>query len=697
MKKIVIIGFSLMAIACVKEKGLEPNKKEGKKISLTASHEATTRVALGEDDVTLNWEAGDALSVFDGSGANNKFDIANGAGSPSGIFEGTAGDAPYYAIYPYQSTASIDGNTITATFPQNQVLLEDTFDPQAAIMVAVSNDVSLSFYNAFAVLKFTLTGSSALNGIAIRSLGGEKLSGEVSVDATSTTPALTFGVSADDYLIADAASAIALNSTPKDLYVVVPAQDYTAGLEISFKTDEGVFIRRTKAMTIVRNSNTGTGTTNVIPAAYDLSTKGGSEPQETANSYVIESLDILLYGNLYRFPANVMGNGVWGSFADTEGDAFTLTNVGASDVQLLWQEAINTLTDVVLDNNYIEFKVGTRKGNAVIAATDGGDIKWSWHIWLPKTPIAEHQYDGTALPTILQDRNLGALSADAPSAKRESNDTFGLFYQWGRKDPFPRQTFAGTTAYVVSTTYNTSSVIPSLVTNQDNATASPTFQMMQTTSPYEWSKFSPVKDNSLVTASIDDAVKYPMWFFSAGANTPSLTMYNRYNWYKVGDPKCVATASYTIRNASLWDARTTPDDTENTKSAFDPCPRGWKVPYRNALQNSLVTQANALEASLADKVGLSFVINAQGETAWYPANGYIQYAPVATAANYMDPEAAIAMWSSYQFAAANNNYIGVMLRYKTSTPVWAFVNNSASGAVGIPASYGAQIRCMKSE
>lgn len=75
-----------------------------------------------------------------------------------------------------------------------------------------------------------------------------------------------------------------------------------------------------------------------------------------------------------------------------------------------------------------------KPGNAVIAARDAaGVIVWSWHIWVPATGISVDNYGiyGAAM----MDRNLGALvpiTTDAPAPV----ESFGLTYQWGRKDPF---------------------------------------------------------------------------------------------------------------------------------------------------------------------------------------------------------------------------------------------------------------------
>ena len=74
-------------------------------------------------------------------------------------------------------------------------------------------------------------------------------------------------------------------------------------------------------------------------------------------------------------------------------------------------------------------------------------ILWSWHIWIPKTPIQTNEYDGVmGAPSM--DRHLGALVAAEAAEQTVDQQSYGLFYQWGRKDPFPGQ-FANSSVSIV--------------------------------------------------------------------------------------------------------------------------------------------------------------------------------------------------------------------------------------------------------
>ena len=114
-------------------------------------------------------------------------------------------------------------------------------------------------------------------------------------------------------------------------------------------------------------------------------------------------------------------------------------------VEVLW-ETVNTdvvpavgsiVASVAYADGFITFDTPDvlTPGNAVIAAKDASDvILWSWHIWIPATEITTNTYGIYGAP--MMDRNLGALVA-APSNAEAPVESYGFFYQWGRKDPFP--------------------------------------------------------------------------------------------------------------------------------------------------------------------------------------------------------------------------------------------------------------------
>ena len=84
---------------------------------------------------------------------------------------------------------------------------------------------------------------------------------------------------------------------------------------------------------------------------------------------------------------------------------------------------------------FIEVPAPFHTGNALVAALDENEhVLWSWHIWMPETMPTTGDYGYTSGCQIMS-RNLGALIDTQPGAVADSR-SFGLLYQWGRKDPF---------------------------------------------------------------------------------------------------------------------------------------------------------------------------------------------------------------------------------------------------------------------
>lgn len=152
-------------------------------------------------------------------------------------------------------------------------------------------------------------------------------------------------------------------------------------------------------------------------STVDLSANG------TANCYIVS------IPWKHRFKCTVKGNS-----DEPVGDI--------ASVEVLW-ETKNTeesvtqgeiLKSVALEDDYVVLYPSDNltPGNALVAVKDAsGTILWSWHIWVcdyDPEATAQRYYSGA----IAMDRNLGSISTEIGDVR--SN---GMFYQWGRKDPFP--------------------------------------------------------------------------------------------------------------------------------------------------------------------------------------------------------------------------------------------------------------------
>ena len=136
------------------------NESAVRVMTFTATQEGdeqSTRAAIStSDSKVINWEEGDQISIFDGTN-NNQFTLKEGAGTKSATFQGEAATAAKYtAVYPYQSGASYntsDGKVTGITLPATQTATDNSFDKNAALMMAQSNSTTLEFKNVVGYVK----------------------------------------------------------------------------------------------------------------------------------------------------------------------------------------------------------------------------------------------------------------------------------------------------------------------------------------------------------------------------------------------------------------------------------------------------------------------------------------------------------------------------------------------------------------
>lgn len=105
----------------------------------------------------------------------------------------------------------------------------------------------------------------------------------------------------------------------------------------------------------------------------------------------------------------------------------------------------NTITGVNLENGYMTFTVPENfvAGNVLIgvhsdAECSPGSCLWSWHIWV--NDQVEDVYLGNLHASVkgveIMNMNLGSLQT-ADNLDVYAGGNSGLYYQFGRKDPFP--------------------------------------------------------------------------------------------------------------------------------------------------------------------------------------------------------------------------------------------------------------------
>ena len=249
----------------------------------------------------------------------------------------------------------------------------------------------------------------------------------------------------------------------------------------------------------------------------------------TANSYIAAA-----HNAGYRFNSRVQGNG-----RATTG--LTPATLSGTTARVLWESGGTrggVVAEVEHTGSTICFRTGPNYGNALIGLFDAaGRCIWSWHIWATNGALTTHVYPSGY---VFMDRNLGAENLDPgdPASR-------GLYYQWGRKDPFPYdlEAFDYGEGFAFGTYYG-----------EDSSTAT-----------VAWAAAHPATLLGRAADPSDPAQRLSSWL---GQPSPNL-------W----------------GNASTGGRPTT----AGAKSIYDPCPPGWRVPPPEAWTLEQTTVSSTIE------------------------------------------------------------------------------------------------------
>ncbi len=515
------------------------------------------------------WCAGDRIRLFGASVPGGAVYTTASDNTRTGIFlpedaAKSVNDEIRYAVYPAAAAegATLSGSELRldlsalAVQPYNAALGAGA-DVAAVPMVAVSNDKSFTFRNICGGIRLQLVDYQDL-GLKIRTVevtaaAGEQIAGEVTVDLATAQPTLAAGAVQTVTIDCGEGAGIASGGdlTKGGGFVVfLPAGRY-AGFRFAVTDTDG---RRYETETRQPVTVEAGVVTPLSPLPLTLY-YGTANCYRTAGSGTVE-IDATPY---YTFSEEYVHEG------RKCVDAAGRTAGAPAKAQIVWQQpAAGESGDVVesptLDGTTLRVTATGRKGNAVVAvcAADG-TILWSYHVWASEAEDVVWK-NGELGTFRMLDRNIGATST-----VQKDRNAYGLFYQWGRKDPFAQ-----------------------------NLTAE-----RPSGKPYESASSDLVRTEAATaeTGTIAYALRHP-----------DTRLLSADDWHVAG------------RNNALWgNAAGTVEAGRGVKTVYDPCPAGYRVP-------ELLVYAGLTDKDKSNcnaQYGHMFDVDGAGTTSYFATSGYL--------------------------------------------------------------------------
>jgi hypothetical protein len=343
------------------------------------------------------------------------------------------GSVRFVAYYPYQADAdnASTANKVTFTFTGQSTLTDkeskDFAFHKGTEEYSKSNpNVALAFQHKFCKIKITIKkggGCPSLNNLEV-SLTNMPVSAMVDLAKLAKDE--------DDSIITQTTSTTILS------YVDLDNENETQAVAEAIvppHTGTGNFINRVFHFKVGSNSYTYSLPNDVTFASgqeynYEFTLYNSTMSDGLTNCYIVKPGESVAFpvSRAYRYDGTNFTNQLH------TGENYN----GEFSVDVLWEDLSDLIkeTTVTGSGNQAEVTVETNisaGGNAVVKIFKKGDTTetpvWSYHIWVTDPDAIRTWTNPNNTAYTFMDRNLGATEAEGPKF-------YGLFYQWGRKDPF---------------------------------------------------------------------------------------------------------------------------------------------------------------------------------------------------------------------------------------------------------------------
>ena len=610
---IAILAAAAVLAACNKMEEIDNNTGHQNAVDVELSDGQIlcaipqTKTAL-DDGLNVIWSEDDEIMVLGGNKQAAKYKFSSFAtdDKKSAVFENVdpkvTGNRT--AIYPASAyvAESYDGQKAKISLggveelnmPVGAVssVLSSSTGISALPLVSTPSEDNLTFSNLFGGIMFCpydyMGMGVNIQKLSVASTDGRAIGGVATIDIE--TGKITSFEGTDTELTYKCSNTSI--TSKKGFVAYLPAGEYP-GLVITAIDNLGrKFHVTTKAMTINEglvkklaelpltiwygNTNcivVAPGTTSVeIDATPHFTWRSDYKAEATADNVIrVEN------GNMSGLGADV--SVLW---QQKEGDTATdLTGTASAS-----KEAVGDVVngELKIDRRFQEGKailtvpLTGAKGNAVIALWSVNKenarekIIWSFHIWVSE--VNDVACSTSAGSYSILDRNIGATSIDG------SLNSFGVNYQWGRKDPFPRDfnTQSGTSAngdLLKMAERASSTTVAYSITNPDT-------RVTYTQNNASGAKWLPISLNGL-------------WGYD-GVHGDS------------GEAKAVKST---------------------VKTVYDPCPEGYKVPALVYLTS--IGDKNTKAAAVSGK---GYNMSTGSSTTFFPYGGYVRVSKTERANDY---------------------------------------------------------------
>ena len=670
MKKIffyaAMTAFAVSVAGCSKDAEVSDIPAVGGKYTLASvsgslDAEIGTRTGLGTNSV-VNWSNKDRIAVINTkTNAITQYELVSGQGTSVGKFEPLSGSGASYddisdlkAVYP-AIAATVSNGVISFSLNQNYTQERrseygiGSWNEKDSPYSFTYNDIKVS-YNTPAVtsgstsevnFKFKQLGTwctfafdlsqspfkdETMEKMTITTTSGLKIGGTATVDVTSDPVAPKLGAGSVDEIEWTFSSSSALGSPFTRSLMLFPAVAAGEEMQIVCETEYHTitfFAKPTqdlsagKVLRFPINEKFTADGTDFRYTAVEKTQLPKFYYYGPHNSYLVYGTDkldfsVMPYKSDLRF---------------RKLNEFAPDATQPTKAKLLWKEGLTGITVAPsVSNNTVSITGINGNGNAVVAITDASDnILWSYHIWVPEiNPTTDDNLLTYAIPATsigsgstykVMPIALGAMNKATVTTTGTGDNTtnpksFGLYYQWGRKDPLGRpSTINASGDSYVATSFDGLSGIT---------------KWNQPENMCDLSTNSAITPNTIDVDMIGYATRNPTQFIYDTKDA------HNYDWV-------------IKKNDHLWgngSGYLYPRKAQIYKSIYDPCPEGYRVAPKDLWNRFTVDGGNygsqntaelrdqhfnaANYNTLGTQHGYFFHYTAwrDGVTDFYPASGY---------------------------------------------------------------------------